>query len=388
MFNAGTVAAKERFTFELGRRMGESLIERLGQKPGAAWLFSSPGRGIKELLKGVADTVGTNVIVGCTTDGEISSSGFSDGSAVLGGIATDRIDFHIAAVNALGRDSEAAGKKLAAALPGSLRYVQIFSDGLTGNGCAILRGAMSQLGEDIPICGGAAADGDRFERTLQFYGSQILSDSVVAIGFSGDFDIGTGVQSGWSPIGIAKSVTRSAGHVVYELDGQPALEVYKRFFGKHVEKLPMVGIEYPLGLISCSDLLDDPDYNILLRASVSMNQDEGSITFAGEIPEGTIVRLTCGDPKCTLEASERAARMALRDLGGSTPAIAFVFSCMARKTVLGRRAHEEIEIIRRAAGLDTPLLGFYSYGEFCPAKRGGPTLLHNETATISVLGFR
>jgi hypothetical protein len=388
MFKAGTVAVKEKFSFEVGRQMGRNLVESLGDTPRAAWLFLSPGKGLQELLAGIADTVGTDIIIGCTTYGEISGIGFSSGSAVLGGIATDRIDFRIASVEGVSRDPEAAGRKLAGKLPDSVQYVQVFSDGLTGDGCAILRGMSSHLGGHIPICGGAAADGDRFRRTWQFCGPELLSDAVVAIGFSGDFRVGVGVQSGWSPIGIARRVTRSSGHVLYELDGRPALEVYERFFGKHAARLPMVGIEYPLGLLDRSDPLEDPDYSIILRASVSVNPQEGSVSFSGEIPEGSMVRLTCGDPKSTLEAVERAAGMALLDLGDCEPALVFFFSCMARRIVLGRRTHEEAERVRQQIGVDVPLLGFYTYGEFCPAKRGGPSLLHNETATISILGFQ
>lgn len=387
MFKARTITLKEKFSLEAGRQMGKSLVEALGEKPGAAWLFTSPDKGLRDLLSGIADTVGTGNIVGCTTDGEISCDGLGIGSAVLGGIATDRIAFHVASASELGQDSEAAGRKLAQNLPGSLKYVQAFSDGLTGNGCGILRGIRSQLGESIPICGGAAADGAKFQKTWQFCGRELLSDSVVGIGFCGDVKVGTGVQSGWSPIGIARRVTRSREHVLYELDGQPALDVYKRFFGKHAEKLPMVGIEYPLGLVDYSDVLDDPDYNTVLRASVSINHEDGSIKFAGEIPEGAMVRLTCGDLKCTLEAAGKAARMALLDLGNCTPVMVFFFSCMARRIVLGRRTGEEMERVRQETGLEVPILGFYSYGEFCPVKCGRPSLLHNETATVSILGF-
>jgi hypothetical protein len=387
MFKAKTITVKGKFSLETGRQMGKSLVEALGDKPGAVWLFASPGRKLGELLSGIADTVGTENIIGCTTDGEISSSGFGSGSAVLGGIATDRIEFHIASTNGVGDDSEAAGRKLAENLPRSVQYVQAFSDGLTGDGCGILRGMTSLLGEQVPICGGAAADGVRFQETWQFCGRKLLSDSVVGIGFSGDVKVGTGVQSGWSPIGIARKVTRSRKQILYELDGQPALEVYSRLFGKHAENLPMVGIEYPLGLVDCSEVLDDPDYNVVLRASVSINERDGSIRFAGEIPEGAMVRLTCGDLKCTLDAAGNAARMALLDLGNYSPAMVFFFSCMARRTLLGRRTEEEVEKVRCEAGPDVPILGFYSYGEFCPARRGSPSLLHNETATVSILGF-
>lgn len=387
MFKVKTVTSRESFSCEMGRNMAITLAEGLGEAPRAAWLFASARDGLQELLAGIAETVGTEALVGCTTDGEISASGFSSDSAVLTGIATDRIDFHVAAVEGLSRGSEAAGRELAGKLPDSVRYVQLFSDGLTGNGCALLRGMVSQLGQNIPICGGAAADGNRFQRTWQFRGADLLSDAAVAIGFAGEFEVGFGVQSGWSPIGIARRVTKSSKHVLYELDDQPALEVYKRFFGKHAERLPMVGIEYPLGLVESSCLLGDTDYCMLLRASVAVDHEEGSIKFAGEIPEGALVRLTCGDPRCTLEATRKAARLALADLGGRDPSLVFFFSCTARRTVLGRRTEEEAESVRLETGAAVPMVGFYTYGEFCPAKHGGPNLLHNETAVISILGF-
>jgi hypothetical protein len=340
---------------------------------------------VSELLLGIHEAVGTDSIVGCTTDGEISSAGFSTETAVLGGIVTDRIDFHITSVERLSEDSEEAGKRLAQGLPPEVSYVQIFSDGLTGNGCAILRGIASVLGEGCPVAGGTAGDASRFERTLQYHGRRVLTDAAVAIGFSGDFKVGTGVRSGWSPVGTAKIVTRAKGNVVYELNGEPALDVFKRFLGKHADKLPAVGVEYPLGIVSKAGVPGEEDYN-LMRATMSVNREDGSISFAGEIPEGAAVRLTCGDNDSILKGTEDATRMALTDLGGTSPQMAFFYSCMARKIVLGRRTKEETEVLHRTLGKRLPVIGFYTYGEYCRVRCGGPSMLHNETATVSVIG--
>jgi hypothetical protein len=119
---------------------------------------------------------------------------------------------------------------------------------------------------------------------------------------------------------------------------------------------------------------------------MSVNREDGSITFAGEVPEGAMVSLTCGDTASILEASQKAAQLALADLGGRSPAVIFCYSCMARKIVLGRRTLEEIERIRTAIGPEVPILGFYSYGEYCRIRCGSPSYLHNETATVSVIG--
>ena len=109
--------------------------------------------------------------------------------------------------------------------------------------------------------------------------------------------------------------------------------------------------------------------------------------LAGEVPEGATAYLTCGDRTSILNATAKAIRLAIKDLGQKKrPALIFFYSCMARKTLLGLRTREEIERVRSQFDPTVPTLGFYSYGEYCRVKRNGPNLLHNETATISVIG--
>ena len=170
------------------------------------------------------------------------------------------------------------------------------------------------------------------------------------------------------------------------MNGQAALEVYERFLGKHADKLPAVGVEYPLGLVHKSEGEERGDHHIL-RATMAVNRKEGSIVFAGEIPEGSMVRLTCGDHASILEAAEQAAMAALAQLGSCVPAMVFFYSCMARKIVLGRRTREEIDKISQAVGPGLPMVGFYTYGEYCRVTCDGPSLLHNETASVSVIGI-
>jgi hypothetical protein len=386
MFKAATVVSREPCSRASGERLGNALLEKLDCSPTCCWLFSAPSHRLKELVQGVVHSLGVVNLVGCTSDGEISTAGLTTGSVVLCGIATDQIDFHIACASGLQENSEASGRRLGDQFPSAVRYVQVFSDGLTGNGCALLRGLASSLGEHVPIAGGTAGDNGEFRNTWQFFGKDVLTDSIVAVGFSGDFSFGTGVSSGWSPVGIAKKVTKACGNIVYELNGQPALEVYERFLGRHANKLPSVGVEYPLGLVNGMKDACGEEFH-LLRATMSVNRDDGSIVFAGEVPEGSMVRLTCGDHASVLNAAEKAGASALADLGDCTPAIVFFYSCMARKIVLGRRTREEIDRIRMTVGSKLPIVGFYTYGEYCRIRSGGPSWLHNETACVTVIGL-
>jgi len=387
MFKASTVMAKKPYSREQGRTMGESLIRKLGQKPSACWLFCEPGDHMPDLVAGVAASVGTPQMLGCTTDGEISSDGFSTESAVLAGVVSDQISFQVTSASGLKANSEKVGKDLAQKFPSNTTHVQIFSDGLTGNGSAILRGMNSILGPKVTVSGGTAGDARKFEQTWQFYGSRVLSDAAVAISFSGDFHVGTGVRTGWQAMGLPKTATRAVGNVVYELDGEPALQVYKKYLGRDADRLPAVGVEYPLGVVNERGLLDAEDP--VLRATMAINERDGSITFAGEIPQGAKVVLTSGGGReRVLAASEEAASLARSALAPAKPAMAFIYTCLARKILLGLSTKEETNRIRKVLGADVPVVGFYTYGEYCPGKPNERCQLHNETVTVTAIGLR
>ena len=386
MFKAATVESKKEFSYDMGLKLGQALIEKLGQMPMCCWLFCEPGDRIGEMIDGIGDAVSTQNLIGCTGSAEISTAGFATGSAVLGGIASDQIGFEVVYTKNISQDSERAGKALAGLFSSKVRYIQLFSDGISGNGCALLRGIHSIIEEQIPLTGGTSGDTGDFNKSWQFAGKQLLTDAAVAVGFTGNFKVGTGVESGWSPVGLPKKVTRSSNNILYELNNEPALNVFKRFLGKHAEKLPAVGVEYPLGFYgNCGSTPGDDHF--MIRATMAVNHEEGSITFAGDIPEGTMVHLTCGDKVSLLDATEKAIQHAVDELEGARPVMAFLYSCMARKILLGQKTKEEFEQISRKLGENMPVLGFYSFGEYCRIKSGGPCLFHNESATVSVIGI-
>ncbi len=385
MLKAATVRTYDKFTRVKGSQMGEALQKKLGSPPKACWLFCPPLANLENLIKGICEGAGTDQLIGCTTAGEISSDGLSINSAVLGGIVSDNVDFEIVMAQGLKKDSAATGRQLAKSFSSPPRYLQIFSDGLSGNGCAILRGIADVLGGTVPVSGGAAGDSGDFIKTLQFAQNQIYSDAICGIGFYGDFQLGTGVQSGWAPVGLAKQVTRAQGKTVYELNGEPALNVYERFLGQHAAKLPAIGVEYPLGFTKFTESADSPGQYVL-RATMSVDRKARSITFAGEIPEGAMVNLTCGDKTSILKAAKAAAVEASAAIDDNIPKVIFCYSCMARKIVLGRSTEEEIDQVQSQFGRQVPIIGFYSYGEFCPQGPTAHSYLHNETITLSVLG--
>ncbi len=380
--------AKDAFT--AGHEAAGYVAQHLDGPPSILWVFSSASYDQQHLLEGIRTVAMDVPLIGCTTDGEISSAGLTDESVVILALASHDVRFHTAYVPFLSQDSFIAGRRIGEAFQNrDCQYLQIFSDGLTGNAVRIIEGIQSVLGKNIIISGGTSGDGGRFLRTFQYLDDQVLTDSIVAVGFCGNFAVGTGIGCGWFPVGTAKQVTRSEGNTLYELDGQPALQVYEKFLDRFASQLPAVGVEYPLGILGTSG--DDEDHGYFLcRATMGVDRETGSIRFAGDIPQGAMVKMTMGNENDVVDAARKAAGKALASLkqtSGKIQAKAiFVYSCMARKIVLGSRTGEEIAVIRKIVGDDVPIIGFYTYGEYAPSGKQNQSHFHNETVTLTILG--
>lgn len=390
MIQAFSAVSTQKEAFDAGNEATLAAMAGLSMKPHMIWAFGAISYDQQKLLDGIAAAAPGVPVIGCTTDGEISTKGLSINSVVVMAMASDTIRFNSACVENLSKDSYCAGSQIGKAFQGlECRYIQIFSDGLSGNADQIIQGIKAHMGDDIKIAGGTAGDGGDFKRTFQYIGNRVLSDSIVAVAFQGQFGLGTGTACGWFPVGIAKKVTKSVGNVVYELDGQPALQAYERFLGKHAERLPAVGVEYPLGLLNPDSEADEEGY-FLCRATMGVDREAGAIIFAGDVPEGSLVKMTIGNDGDIIKAAKSAAQSAmsrLRKAGQELkPQAIFLYSCMARKIVLGTRTDEEILAVQGAIGENVPIIGFYTYGEYAPIGECEFSCFHNETATLTVIG--
>ena len=373
-----------------GKEAVSSAIQSLGKDPHIIFAFSSVKFDQEKLVEGMNEARGDATLVGGSAAGEITSEATTFESVVAMAIHAPNIKFSVGYGEGVGADSDKAGADTAKAVMdaagGKIDLFIMIPEGLTGNGSAIVRGVQSVLGEDFPITGGSAGDDYLFKKTWQYYNDKLLTDCVVGVGLSGDFAFGFGVRHGWDPVGLPLEVTKSEGAVLKELDGKPALNIYRDYFGKEAEELikePLarMAYTYPLGMsVEGSD-------ELLLRDPVIAN-DKGEITLAGEIPEGTTVRLMIGDRDKAIAAAKDAAQTALNQLEGKKPQVILMFNCMARNRLLGVRCNEENEGVQGVIGSDAKMIGFYTYGEEGPlmGKKGTKTYFHNETMTLVVLG--
>lgn len=318
-------------------------------------------------------------LLGCSTAGEILGASVEDETVVA--TAVDFKSTTIRGVMSRVDDlehSRAAGGMLARELVGEgLVHVFVVSDGLSVNGSELVKGIVEGLPSGIGVTGGLAGDGPRFKRTLSFLDSPPDTGMVAAIGFYGTrLKVGYGSFGGWDPFGVEWEITRSRGSVLYELDGQSALELYRTFLGDHAAGLPATGLLFPLSLRI-------PDARgPIVRTLLAVDEKEGSLTFAGDVPRGSYARFMKANFNRLVEGAARAAQDSLVGFGGA-PNLAILISCVGRKLVLKQRIEEEIDAVRDVLGDRTAVAGFYSYGELAPFAPLGPCELHNQTMTIT-----
>jgi len=318
--------------------------------------------------------------LGCSTAGEILNTEVLDNSLVVTAITFEQTQVEGCAISLQpGESSFSAGDRLGQALPKTgLAHVFVLSDGLQVNGSELVRGLTQHLPTGVTVTGGLSGDGDRFSETYVFWDSQPQQGKIAAVGlYSDHLKVGYGSLGGWSPFGTERQITKSQGNVLYELDGQPALKLYKKYLGEHANALPATGLLFPLSLRL------QTDDRRLVRTILAIDEAEQSLTFAGDMPEGTTAQLMHASFDRLVDGAIDAAETCQKAQANVTPDLAILISCVGRKLVLKQRIEEEVEGVRDVFGNQTKITGFYSYGEIAPFAVGAPCELHNQTMTIT-----
>ncbi|MEO7578963.1 MAG: FIST N-terminal domain-containing protein [Massilia sp.] len=323
------------------------------------------------------------VRIGCTTAGEITRDGVFDDTCILTALHFEHTEVR-EAVTTLGRmdDSRAAGERLAAQLLGpQLRAVMVFGQGVDINGSALLEGMTKVIGRAVPITGGLAGDGGAFKRTWTVSREGLSDRNIVAVGLYGErLEFGHGSFGGWAPFGPARKVTRCAGNVLYDLDGEPALDIYKRYLGEYAKDLPASGLLFPFSMLG-----RDQSEQGLIRTILGIDEAERSLILAGDIDPAGYLKLMHASTEGLVNGAQAAAEAAGNMMRQPGEGLAILVSCVGRKLAMGVRVDEEVAAIASVYGAGATLAGFYSYGEISPLLSGAECKLHNQTMTVTCL---
>lgn len=323
-----------------------------------------------------------SVILGCSTAGEIHGEVINDDSLTVGVIAFEKTTIKVAYASVDAPEhSYISGEKLADELDSpALRGMIVLSDGLHVNGSRLVAGINSVVPPHIVVTGGLAGDKLKFERTWIIVDDEPKQNAVAAVGFYGDsIQIGHGSRGGWDIFGPERKVTKAKDNLLFELDGQPALELYKNYLGDLAEKLPGSALMFPLSLRRNAF-----DEKRLVRTILHVEENDQSMTFAGDIPEGSLVQLMRANYDRLIDGASDAAMMTSRTNKAEGEVFSIAISCVGRRGVLGERAEEELEAVLDELPEGSKQIGFYSYGEISPYGTGYCDL-HNQTMTLTTL---
>ncbi len=310
-------------------------------------------------------------IIGATTCGEISNEGSISNSTVISFstfektvVETKLLDYR--------ESSFVTGQSIIKSFENTqneeLKLIITFSDGLNTNGEEYLAG-ISSINEEIVISGGMAGDNATFTTTYIFNEVSISSHGAVAAAlFSDDLNVYTNYSFNWETIGKKHIVEKSDKNRVYRIGGMTTVEFYKYYLGNDMDRLlPAIGIEFPLVMTRG---------NVKVARAVLIKHDDGSLSFAGNIPEGSEIQFGHGSVQMIIHKGLDNVKNLLAQPIESI----FIYSCMARRALLQEDVNLELLPLREIA----PISGFFTYGEFyhnCTKGQCANQLL-NETMTI------
>ncbi len=319
------------------------------------------------------------IILGSTA-GEIIGERVYEESIIVTAIVFEKSRFEIRRDNILNHEKNAlsVGASLIEQMPKEgLKHVFVVSEGSFVNGSALIEGLESKY-KNIIFTGGLCGDDTRFEKTLVGYNEPPKEGEIVIVGFYGDsLDISYAQYGGWNSFGPQRIITKSDNNVLYELDGQPALDLYKKYLGDKASELPQSALLYPLSVKS-KDRTEP-----IVRTVLSIDEEANAMILAGDVPEGSIVQLMMANIDNIADGASKAADRGMENRT-SKPELAILVSCIGRKLVMDQRVEEEVEEVIESIGKQAVVGGFYSYGELAPFRSGETCELHNQTMTLTL----
>jgi hypothetical protein len=320
-------------------------------------------------------------LVLCSSAGEIYANEVLDNTISITAIkfSSTKIKTYEVDITDFDTSFEAGSSLIKNFVQENLKLILILSDGGRVNGSELVNGMNAAKKEEVLIMGGLAGDAAKFEKTVVGLNKIPEQGKIIAIGFYGQkLEVSHGSLGGWESFGLERIVTKSSSNVLFEIDGKSVLDLYKNYLGKYAEELPGSALLFPLSI-----KIEGVD-ELIVRTILSIDETNQTMTFAGDVPEGSKVRFMKANFDRLIDAASGAASTCL-EISSFSPKIALLISCVGRKLILGTRIDEEVEAVSEIFDNRTIITGFYSYGEISPLNPFGDCILHNQTMTITCL---
>jgi hypothetical protein len=364
-----------------GREAAEQALQNAGvDRPDFVFMFASVGYAQHPLLRAVREATGGAPLTGCSGEGTIGveDADESNFSVVVTVISSDELHWHNGLATGLEDDPHTAGKRVAQELLPHLSSdtigLFVFPDGLNLTLYNFFAGLEENLPSErfLPMWGGGAGNNFSVETpTYQYCDDEVITDGVAYALLSGKAQTSWAISHGLIPLGGARTVTRSQGNVIHEIDGKPAVEVLKEYLPEQALVEDRDWMHYAVSLALCfkaPSYMKDEEY--VVRGVPGVRMADGSITVQTEVPEGTSLWFSSRDKEKMTTGLDRMARQIKDQLGGEKPKLVLQFECMTRgKTML--REQEKLQVLkqfRQSVSPEAPWAGFYTIGEIGPVE--------------------
>lgn len=343
------------------------------------------------VLRVLRDSCGADVLIlGCSAQGIMHNGSVGEGSFVLGvmGFGGDELEAAASVVRGIDQDSAQKGATLAAALKLSVepKVVFLLYDPLCGADVEAMLGGFAEI--RCPILGGGAAQPwGPIVRTFQYWQGEVMQHSAVALALGGPFSAEVGVCHGTAPTGIEMTLTRTSGNKIFEIDGRPAIDIWREITG--CEESEIANQDYvaswAIGVARSVPSEQGERTQYVIRAAFGFDVAAGAVIVQAAIPEGTRIMFHHRTVPVVTEGTANMGRELARKLVGRSPWAVMGFECGARtKAFLGQAAtlHENVSL-QNAVAPQAPWLGTLAWGEVAPT--GGKPAFHNYTYPLAVL---
>jgi hypothetical protein len=386
MIKVQNALTREPDSARAGRELGKEFNAGFdGSSPDAIVVFASAKHDYRKLLGALADEARTETIAGASSAGEFTHGARGEGFVSAMAIRSDQMRFSVGLGVGIQADARGAAASMLESFQGLTgsrgqhRSALVMADALVGHTDALVEELTSRTGGNYRFFGGGAGDDGRFEKTHVFAGREAHSDAAVALEILSDKPLGIGVAHGWQPVGEPLRVTEADGARLVSLNGAPAVEAFLEHAERTRQRLD-AGSPLPFFLHNVLGIKSLEGYR--LRVPLAIGED-GTLHCAAAVPEGAIVHIMQTTERSAVDAARKATRSALAALGGSSPAGAFVFDCVATRLRLGDVFEDQLAACGSELG-SGGFVGCNTYGQIARAEGqfGG---FHNCTAVVCAL---
>lgn len=385
MLATAAVFTDEHEPWAAGRELARQALEALGgSRPDAMIVFASSSLATPGLLAAITEHAAPVALIGCSSAGELTQSHHGTRSACALVLRSDEMSFASSLGRLVADDASAAARDLVRGFRGSVsdhphRCALVMTDTLAGHADTLVETLTELTAGEYEFVGGGAGDDERLAGSKVFCGTEVATGAVVALEILSRRPIGVGVAHGWTPASAPLRVTESDGPCVRALNGFPAVEVLEAHAAATGQALDR---EAPIPFFLHNVLGIQTPNGLRIRVPLAFS-DDGSMTCAADVPQGSIVRIMRTSASSARDAAVSAAREAASRLAGAPISAALFFDCVATRLRLGDDFGLEVEGLRAALG-DAQLVGCNTYGQLARAE-GQFSGFHNCTAVVLAL---